>query len=140
VGYTNQLKVPSGPDQSDGTQGRTSDQATTSRQVDGSAAKGRKMVADFSRLMLRAYNSEADNLSRGTKPYNLATAIDRLHKVSFTIERLGETMAIRVSADHQEVLARGEGTGASRASCARWRHPPSAESSVQEPLPVRASK
>jgi hypothetical protein len=54
------------------------------------------------------------------KPYKLATAIDRLEKVAVTIERLGKTMAIRVSpeyhrlrikelelaADYQEMLAR----------------------------------
>ena len=95
-------------------------QATTNWQVNGSAAQGRKMVNDFSKLMLRAYNAEADNLSRGMKPYKLATAIDRLEKVAVTIERLGRTMAIRVSpdyhrlrikelelaADYQEMLAR----------------------------------
>lgn len=95
-------------------------QATTNWQVNGSAAQGRRMVNDFSKLMLRAYNAEADNLSRGMKPYKLATAIDRLEKVAVTIERLGRTMAIRVSpnyhrlrikelelaADYQEMLAR----------------------------------
>jgi hypothetical protein len=54
------------------------------------------------------------------KPYKLATAIDRLEKVAVTVERLGKTMAIRVSpeyhllrikelelaADYQEMLAR----------------------------------
>jgi hypothetical protein len=93
--------------------------ATTNWQVNGSAAQGRRMVSDFSKLMLRAYNAEADNLSRGMKPYKLAPAIDRLEKVAVTIERLGKTMAIRVSpeyhrlrikelelaADYQEMLA-----------------------------------
>jgi hypothetical protein len=95
-------------------------EATTSWQVNGSAAEGRKMVRDFSKLMLRAYNAEADNLVRGLKPYKLPSAIDRLEKVGFTIERLGKTMSIRVSrdyhrlrvqeleltADYQEMLAR----------------------------------
>jgi hypothetical protein len=95
-------------------------EATSSWQVNGSAAEGRKMVRDFSKLMLRAYNAEADNLVRGMKPYKLASAIDRLEKVAFTIERLGKTMSIKVSpgyhrlrveeleltADYQEMLAR----------------------------------
>jgi hypothetical protein len=95
-------------------------QAATNWQVNGSAAQGRKMVNDFSKLMLRAYNAEADNLSRGMRPYKLDTAIDRLEKVAVTIERLGKTMSIRVSpeyhrlrikelelaADYQEMLAR----------------------------------
>jgi hypothetical protein len=74
--------------------------ATTNWQVDGSAAKGRKMVRDFSKLMLRAYNAEADNLVRSLKPYKLASAIERLSKVVGTIERLGKTMDIRIADDY----------------------------------------
>lgn len=37
--------------------------------VEGSAARGRQMTRDYSMLMLRAYNAEADNLVRGLKPY-----------------------------------------------------------------------
>ena len=56
--------------------------ATTNWTVNGSAAQGRKMVADFSKLMLRAYNAEADNSSRGLKPYKLDIAMERLEKVA----------------------------------------------------------
>ncbi len=70
--------------------------------------------------MLRAYNAEADNLVRGLKPYKLDSAVDRLNKVSATIERLGKTMSIRIAyqyhqlrikeleltADYREMLAR----------------------------------
>lgn len=65
--------------------------------VNGSAAEGRAMLRDFSKLMLRAFNAEADNLVRGLKPYKLAAAVDRLQKVADTIERLGKTMQIRIS-------------------------------------------
>lgn len=92
----------------------------TQWQVNGSAAQGRKMVKDFSKLMLRAYNAEADNLVRGMKPYKLDSAIDRLNKVVKTIQNLGKTMSIEITseyhrlrirelelaADHQEMLAR----------------------------------
>lgn len=92
----------------------------TQWQVNGSAAQGRKMVRDFSKLMLRAYNAEADNLVRGMKPYKLVSAIDRLNKVVSTIQNLGKTMSIQVTpeyhrlrvrelelaADYQEMLAR----------------------------------
>ncbi len=71
--------------------------ATTSWTVNGSAAQGRTMVNDFSKLMLRAFNAEADNLVRGLKPYKLDAAIERLAKVASTIERLGKTMQIRIS-------------------------------------------
>jgi hypothetical protein len=71
--------------------------ATTNWSVNGSAAQGRTMVRDFSKLMLRAYNAEADNLVRGMKPYKLDSAIERLQKVAVTIVKLGKTMDIRIS-------------------------------------------
>lgn len=69
----------------------------TNWQVNGSLPQGRKMVRDFSKLMLRAYNAEADNLVRGLKPYKLPKAIERLDKVVSTIARLGQTMDIHIS-------------------------------------------
>ena len=50
---------------------------TTSWTVNGSTTEGRKMVRDFSKLMLRAYNAEADNCLRTMKPHRLASSIDR---------------------------------------------------------------
>lgn len=71
--------------------------------VNGSAAQGGKMVRDFSKLMLRAYNAEADNLVRTMRPYKLQSAIERLDKSAQTIERLGKTMDIRVSNDYRAI-------------------------------------
>lgn len=75
-------------------------QAAMSWTVNGSAVEGRAMVRDFSKLMLRAFNAEADNLVRGLKPHKLQAAIDRLNKVATTIERLGRRMQIRISAPY----------------------------------------
>jgi hypothetical protein len=74
--------------------------ATTHWTVNGSVREGRTMVRDFSKLLLRAYNAEADNVVRGLKPYKLDSAIDRLTKVTSTIEKLGRTMDIRIAADY----------------------------------------
>lgn len=71
--------------------------AATNWAVNNSQSQGRAMVRDFSKLMLRAYNAEADNLVRSLKPYKLDTAIDRLTKVAVTIVKLGRTMDIRIS-------------------------------------------
>ncbi len=65
--------------------------------VNGSEAQGRTMVRDYSKLMLRAFNAEADVLVRGLKPYGLRAATERLEKVAHTIHRLGKTMNIRVA-------------------------------------------
>jgi hypothetical protein len=64
------------------------------------------MVRDFSKLMLRAFNAEADNLVRGLKPYKLDGALDRLKKVAETIERLGDSMHIRVSTPYYQLRVR----------------------------------
>ncbi|MBH5373262.1 DUF4041 domain-containing protein [Bradyrhizobium glycinis] len=71
--------------------------ATTDWTVNGSVQEGRKMVEDFSKLMLRAFNAEADTLVRGLKPYKLDSALERLRKVEDIIKRLGATMQIRIS-------------------------------------------
>lgn len=65
--------------------------------VNGSSAQGRAMVRDISKLMLRAFNAEADNLVRGLKPYKLDSSLNRLSKVADTIQRLGKTMNIQIS-------------------------------------------
>lgn len=78
-------------------------EASSTWTVNGSAAQGRAMVREYSKLMLRAYNAEADNLARGLKAYKLAASIDRLNKVAHTIERLGKTMSIRVAAPYHRL-------------------------------------
>ena len=80
--------------------------ATTNWTVNGSAAEGRRMVRDFSKLLLRAYNAEADNLVRTMRPYRLASAIERLGKTVETIARLGKTMDIRISPAYHQVRIR----------------------------------
>jgi hypothetical protein len=76
---------------------------STEWSVNGSLPQGRKMVRDFSKLMLRAYNAEADNLVRGLKPYKLDAASERLTKVAATIARLGQTMDIHISGPYHEL-------------------------------------
>jgi hypothetical protein len=65
--------------------------------VNGSAREGTKMVKEFSKLMLRAYNNEADNAVRAMKPYTLESAIARLNKSRATIVKLGGTMNIAIT-------------------------------------------
>ncbi|MBS2536966.1 DUF4041 domain-containing protein [Catenulispora sp. NF23] len=69
----------------------------TDWRVNNSAAQGRKMVKEFSKLMLRAYNAEADSLVRDLRAFKLDAAVARLSKTRETIVKLGGTMHIRVS-------------------------------------------
>ncbi|HEU5128592.1 MAG TPA: DUF4041 domain-containing protein [Glycomyces sp.] len=77
--------------------------ATTEWSVNGSAAKGRKMVRENSKLMLRAYNAEADNLVRTMKPFKLHSAATRLEKTSATIAKLGSTMSMRITPEYHRL-------------------------------------
>jgi hypothetical protein len=64
--------------------------------VNGSTSEGNKMVKEFSKLMLRAYNGEVDDAIRTLKPFKLQAAIDRVNKVEKSIEKLGKTMQIEI--------------------------------------------
>jgi len=66
----------------------------------GSLAKGRKMVSDLSKLMLRAYNAEADNCVRSMRSGNVTTAKRRLENAVTAIEKLGAMMDMRVNPDY----------------------------------------
>jgi hypothetical protein len=65
-----------------------------------SLAKGRKMTSDFSKLMLRAYNSEADNCVRALRAGNVVTAIKRLEASVESIAKLGSMMEMRVNPEY----------------------------------------
>lgn len=65
--------------------------------INGSEKDGAKMVSEFGKLMLRAYNNEADNVLRGLKPYALDAAIERLEKLRTTIAKLGASMKLGVT-------------------------------------------
>ena len=66
-----------------------------------SLAKGRKMTSDLAKLMLRAYNSEADNCVRSLRSGNSVTAIKRLEASVASIAKLGSMMDMRVNPDYQ---------------------------------------
>jgi len=65
--------------------------------INGSEKEGARMVADFCKLMLRAYNSEADNAVRTLKHYTLKPAVERLQKMRSSISKLGASMKIEIT-------------------------------------------
>ncbi|MFF3447736.1 DUF4041 domain-containing protein [Streptomyces sp. NPDC002667] len=81
-------------------------QAATDWTVNGSKREGQKMVRDFSKLMLRAYNAEADYAVRSMRPHRLSSLVDRLFKSRETIARLGATMHIRITDDYHNARVR----------------------------------
>ncbi|WAP51808.1 DUF4041 domain-containing protein [Arthrobacter sp. ATA002] len=80
---------------------------------DNSLAKGRKMSGDLAKLMLRAYNAEADNSIRSLKVGNVLTAKRRLEASRTAIAKLGSMMEMRISDDfhalrNQEIELTGD--------------------------------
>lgn len=67
---------------------------------DGSLARGRKLVGDLSRLMLRAYNAEADNCVRSLRSGNVRAARKRLESAVTAIEKLGVIMEMRINPEY----------------------------------------
>ena len=64
---------------------------------DGSLAKGQKMTSDLAKLMLRAYNAEAENVVRSLRPGNTTLALKRLSATRDVIAKLGAMMEMRIS-------------------------------------------
>jgi bifunctional DNA-binding transcriptional regulator/antitoxin component of YhaV-PrlF toxin-antitoxin module len=68
-----------------------------------SLAQGRKMTADLAKLMLRAYNSEADNSLRTLRAGNVVTAKRRLDASRAAIVKLGSMMEMRISDEYHQL-------------------------------------
>ncbi len=76
---------------------------TTQWSINGSQKEGAKMVADFCKLLLRAYNNEADNAVRALKPFMLKSAVERLEKARVITQKLGAAMRIEVTPHYQRL-------------------------------------
>ncbi|MEU8718564.1 DUF4041 domain-containing protein [Streptomyces sp. NPDC048663] len=56
-----------------------------------------KTAGNFSKLVLRAYNAEADHAVRTMKPHHLASHIDRLCMTRHTLSRIGASQNIGIT-------------------------------------------
>lgn len=73
---------------------------------DNSLAKGRRMTADLAKLMLRAYNAEAENCIRYVKAGNLEAAENRLERAATAIARYAAMMEMRISPGYHQLRLR----------------------------------
>lgn len=69
----------------------------TNWQVNGSTAKGKKMLSDMQKLLLRAFNSECDELVSKVKYTNFDASLNKIRKSAEAISKLGSTMNISIS-------------------------------------------
>ena len=69
----------------------------TTWQVNGSSAKGKKMVSDTQKLLLRAFNTECDELISKVKYTNFDASLNKIYKSAETISKLGTIMNISIT-------------------------------------------
>jgi hypothetical protein len=81
-------------------------EASTRFTFDNSLAKGRKMTADLAKLMLRAYNAEAENCVRYVKAGNLKAAEKRLTGAATSIARYASMMEMHINPDYHALRVR----------------------------------
>ncbi len=65
--------------------------------VNGSASQGKKMVSDIQKLLLRAFNSECDELVSKVRHTNFDSYLERIYKSAEAISKLGKTMGISIT-------------------------------------------
>jgi hypothetical protein len=80
--------------------------ASTRFTFDNSLAKGRRMTADLAKLMLRAYNAEAENCVRYVKAGNLKAAEKRLTTAASSIARYASMMEMHISTEYHGLRLR----------------------------------
>lgn len=69
----------------------------TDWQVNGSASKGKKMVSDTQKLLLRAFNTECDELVAKIKYTNFDASLNKIYKTAEAISKLGTIMNISIT-------------------------------------------
>lgn len=65
--------------------------------VNGNAAKGKKMVNDMQKLLLRAFNVECDDIVNNVKISNFDKSKERINKSAAQISKLGTIMSISIT-------------------------------------------
>lgn len=99
--YRDRLKAIRDEIKASARDGRAVTATTSAWRVNDSEAKGRKMIKDTSKLLLRAYNNEADMLADKMRPFRLDASVSRLEKSRNAINRLGaQPMEIAISGSY----------------------------------------
>lgn len=83
--------------QKDMIKSKTAVTGSTSWTVNNSAAKGKKMVSDMQKLLLRAFNAECDDIVEHVKFNNLETSEKRITTSKDAISKLGDMMDISIT-------------------------------------------
>jgi multidrug efflux pump subunit AcrA (membrane-fusion protein) len=83
--------------------GKTAVTTSATFTFNGSAVEGRRWVGDISKLMLRAFNAEAENCVKTVRAGNLAAAQKRLATSVDQIAKLGARMGIAIAPAYERL-------------------------------------
>lgn len=70
--------------------------------VNGSKTQGKKMIKDMQKLLLRAFNSECDELIDKVKYNNIEVARKRINTSREAISKLGSVMKVSISSEYYQ--------------------------------------
>lgn len=65
--------------------------------VNGSETEGRRMIRDYSKLVVRAFNTECDATVEGVRFFNLEPSRARIHKSFEVLNKLGARMSVGIA-------------------------------------------
>lgn len=75
--------------------------------VNGSPSKGQKMIKDMQKLILRAFNSECDDLVEKVKYSNFDASLKKLYSTAESISKLGaSSTGIRITSEYIDLKAK----------------------------------
>lgn len=82
---------------------KTAVSGATEWTVNGSASKGKKMVSDTQKLLLRAFNTECDELVAKVKYTNFDASLNKIYKSAEAISKLGTIMHISINSNYLDL-------------------------------------
>lgn len=82
---------------------KTAAKATQNFTFNDSASRGRKFVADMSKMMLRAYNAEAENCVLTVKAGNGEAAKKRLERAREQVSKLGVMINLEITVNYHRL-------------------------------------
>lgn len=83
--------------QKDMIRSKTAVTGSTNWTVNGNASKGKKMVSDMQKLLLRAFNSECDDVIEHVKYNNIEASEKRISASREAISKLGAMMGVSIA-------------------------------------------
>ena len=83
--------------------GKRATSAVSNFTFNNSAAKGRQFVNEMSKIMLAAYNAEAENAIKTVKAGGLSTAKARLEKSAERVAKNGQMIALHITGEYHRL-------------------------------------